>query len=32
MYDYIKQHENISCAASNYLTEFVIPQQNGRTG
>ena len=20
------------CAASNYLTEFVIPWQNGRTG
>ena len=22
----------LSCAASNYLTEFVIPWQNGRTG
>ena len=22
----------LSCAASNYLIEFVIPWQNGRTG
>ena len=42
MYVYIKQHENnnknqerermLLRAASNYLMEFVIPWQNGRTG